>query len=99
MKIVAQIKLPIEVEMELFEKKFSSSMTSKVSLLNKITHYVVNRKGKQMRPMFVFLIAKMNNDGAVNERTYRGASVIELIHTATLVHDDVVDDSDRRRGF
>ena len=99
MKAVAQIKLPIEKEMELFEKKFSNSMTSKVSLLNKITHYVVNRKGKQMRPMFVFLIAKMNNKGQVNERTYRGASVIELIHTATLVHDDVVDDSDRRRGF
>jgi octaprenyl-diphosphate synthase len=99
MKAVAQIKLPIEKEMELFEKKFSNSMTSKVSLLNKITHYVVNRKGKQMRPMFVFLVAKMNNQGIVNERTYRGASVIELIHTATLVHDDVVDDSDRRRGF
>ncbi|MDB3935019.1 polyprenyl synthetase family protein, partial [Flavobacteriaceae bacterium] len=99
MKAVAQIKLPIEKEMELFEKKFSNSMISKVSLLNKITHYVVNRKGKQMRPMFVFLIAKMSNQGAVNERTYRGASVIELIHTATLVHDDVVDDSDRRRGF
>ncbi|MDG1269110.1 MAG: polyprenyl synthetase family protein, partial [Ulvibacter sp.] len=99
MKTVAQIKLPIEKEMELFEKKFSNSMISKVSLLNKITHYIVNRKGKQMRPMFVFLIAKMNNQGAVNERTYRGASVIELIHTATLVHDDVVDDSDRRRGF
>jgi octaprenyl-diphosphate synthase len=99
MKVVSQIKRPIEAEMELFEKKFSNSMSSKVSLLNKITHYVVNRKGKQMRPMFVFLIAKMNNDGSVNERTYRGASVIELIHTATLVHDDVVDDSDRRRGF
>ena len=99
MKIVAQIKLPIEYEMELFEKKFSLSMSSKVSLLNRITHYVVNRKGKQMRPMFVFLIAKMNNRGEVNERTYRGASVIELIHTATLVHDDVVDDSNRRRGF
>ncbi|GER60672.1 polyprenyl synthetase family protein [Patiriisocius marinus] len=99
MKVVAQIKLPIEEEMELFEKKFSSSMSSKVSLLNRITHYVVNRKGKQMRPMFVFLIAKMHHNGAINERTYRGASVIELIHTATLVHDDVVDDSDRRRGF
>ncbi len=85
--------------MELFEKKFSKSMISQVSLLNRITHYVVNRKGKQMRPMFVFLIAKMCNDGTVNERTYRGASVIELIHTATLVHDDVVDDSNRRRGF
>ncbi len=99
MKIVSQIKLPIDTEMELFEKKFSLSMASKVSLLNKITHYVVNRKGKQMRPMFVFLIAKMTNNGLLNERTYRGASVIELIHTATLVHDDVVDDSNRRRGF
>jgi octaprenyl-diphosphate synthase len=99
LKIVSQIKLPIEEEMDLFEKKFSRSMISQVSLLNRITHYVVNRKGKQMRPMFVFLIAKMCNDGTVNERTYRGASVIELIHTATLVHDDVVDDSNRRRGF
>jgi len=99
LKVVSQIKIPIEEEMELFEKKFSRSMISQVSLLNRITHYVVNRKGKQMRPMFVFLIAKMCNDGIVNERTYRGASVIELIHTATLVHDDVVDDSNRRRGF
>ncbi|MEP2936808.1 MAG: polyprenyl synthetase family protein [Gilvibacter sp.] len=99
MKVVSQIKLPIEHEMELFEKKFSISMSSKVPLLNKITHYVVNRKGKQMRPMFVFLIAKMINDGDVNERTFRGANVIELIHTATLVHDDVVDDSNKRRGF
>lgn len=99
MKIVSRIKLPIEQEMELFEKKFSKSMSSKVSLLNRITHYVVNRKGKQMRPMFVFLIAKMTGKGEVNERTYRGASVIELIHTATLVHDDVVDDSNQRRGF
>ncbi|MAO07317.1 MAG: polyprenyl synthetase [Alteromonas sp.] len=74
-------------------------MSTRVALLNRIMHYVVNRKGKQMRPMFVFLIAKMCNDGEVNERTYRGASVIELIHTATLVHDDVVDDSNRRRGF
>ncbi len=99
MKTVSQIKLPIEYEMELFEKKFLLSMSSKVSLLNRITHYVVNRKGKQMRPMFVFLIAKMCNNGEVNERTYRGASVIELIHTATLVHDDVVDGSNKRRGF
>jgi len=99
MKTVSQIKLPIEYEMELFEKKFLLSMSSKVSLLNKITHYVVNRKGKQMRPMFVFLIAKMVNNGELNERTYRGASVIELIHTATLVHDDVVDESNKRRGF
>ncbi|PKP25876.1 MAG: polyprenyl synthetase [Bacteroidetes bacterium HGW-Bacteroidetes-2] len=100
MKVVSQIKLPIEQEMELFEKKFTNSMVSNVSLLNRITHYVVNRKGKQMRPMFVFLIAKMvSSESKVEERTYRGASVIELIHTATLVHDDVVDDSNRRRGF
>ena len=85
--------------MELFEQKFLLSMSSKVALLNRITHYIVNRKGKQMRPMFVFLVAKMVDNGQVSERTYRGASVIELIHTATLVHDDVVDDSNRRRGF
>lgn len=99
MNITSQIKQPIQKEMELFEKKFYESMSSKVALLNRITYYIVNRKGKQMRPMFVFLTAKMINDGMVNERTYRGASVIELIHTATLVHDDVVDDSNRRRGF
>lgn len=99
MKTTAQIKAPIEEEMELFEKKFYASMLSKVALLNRITHFVVNRKGKQMRPMFVFLVAKMCHNGQVNERTYRGAAVIELIHTATLVHDDVVDDSDQRRGF
>ena len=85
--------------MDLFEQKFQLAMSSKVALLNRITHYIVNRKGKQMRPMFVFLVAKMVNHGEVSERTYRGASVIELIHTASLVHDDVVDDSNRRRGF
>lgn len=99
MNITSQIKQPIQEEMELFEKKFYQSMSSKVALLNRITYYVVNRKGKQMRPMFVFLTAKMLAQGVVNERTYRGACVIELIHTATLVHDDVVDDSNRRRGF
>jgi octaprenyl-diphosphate synthase len=98
-KVVAQIKEPVLQEMELFEQKFYDSMTSKVALLNRITYYIVNRKGKQMRPMFVFLCAKLVNDGKVNERTYRGASVIELIHTASLVHDDVVDDSNKRRGF
>ena len=99
MKIVENIKLPIKSEMELFEKKFKDSMLSKVPLLNRITYYIVRRKGKQMRPMFVFLVAKMVSDGGFDERTYRGASVVELIHTATLVHDDVVDDSNRRRGF
>ncbi|KOY51972.1 Polyprenyl synthetase [Polaribacter dokdonensis DSW-5] len=85
--------------MELFERKFKDSMLSKVPLLNRITYYIVRRKGKQMRPMFVFLVAKMVSNGGFDERTYRGASVVELIHTATLVHDDVVDDSNRRRGF
>ena len=99
MDITSQIKKPIQTEMELFEKKFYQSMISKIALLNRITYYIVNRKGKQMRPMFVFLTAKMISGGQVSERTYRGALVIELIHTATLVHDDVVDDSNRRRGF
>ncbi len=99
MKPIAKIKEPIAFEMELFEKKFRLSMSTKVALLNRITHYVVNRKGKQMRPMFVFLVAKLVSGGEIKDRTYRGASVIELIHTATLVHDDVVDDSNMRRGF
>lgn len=99
LKIVSKIKQPVEQEMELFETKFRDAMSSQVALLNRITYYIVNRKGKQMRPMFVFLTAKLLNEGAVNERTYRGASVIELIHTATLVHDDVVDESNKRRGF
>lgn len=98
-KITEQIKEPIAAEMAAFEDKFRNSMSSKVALLNRITHYIVNRKGKQMRPMFVFLVAKLAGEGAINERTYRGTSVIELIHTATLVHDDVVDDSNKRRGF
>ncbi len=85
--------------MEFFEVKFKASMISKVSLLNRITHYIVKRKGKQMRPMFVFLVAKMVSNGNFKEKTYRGAATIELIHTATLVHDDIVDDSNRRRGF
>jgi len=99
LKIVEQIKQPIAFEMDLFEQKFQLAMSTNVALLNRITHYIVNRKGKQMRPMFVFLVAKMLNNGQIIDRTYRGASVIELIHTASLVHDDVVDDSNRRRGF
>jgi len=99
LKTVEQIKLPILKEMEFFETKFKASMISNVALLNRITHYIVRRKGKQMRPMFVFLVAKMVSNGQFKERTYRGASIIELIHTASLVHDDVVDDSNRRRGF
>ncbi len=92
-----EIRKPIDTEMRDFEKKFQQSMRSSVPLLDKITHYIVKRKGKQMRPMFVFLCAGMNN--GINESTFRGASLIELLHTATLVHDDVVDDSNLRRGF
>ena len=99
MKEIERIKFPIKNEIELFESKFEKSMNSNVPLLNRITHYVVNRKGKQMRPMFVFLTAKMLTNGKINEKVYRAASVIELIHTATLVHDDVVDSSNMRRGF
>ena len=99
MNTVEQIKRPILAEMELFEEKFKDAMLSKVPLLNRITYYIVRRKGKQMRPMFVFLVAKMVSNCGFDERTYRGAAIVELIHTATLVHDDVVDDSNRRRGF
>jgi len=99
MKEIEKIKFSIKKEMELFEVKFLKSMNSNVPLLNRITHYVVNRKGKQMRPMFVFLTAKMLTNGKIDDKVYRAASVIELIHTATLVHDDVVDSSNMRRGF
>ena len=99
MKTVELIKLPIKKEMELFEKKFSNLMISNVSLLNRITHYVVNRKGKQMRPMFVFLSSKLISSEVSSEKVYRAASIIELIHTATLIHDDVIDSSNMRRGF
>jgi octaprenyl-diphosphate synthase len=95
--IVDQIKAPITAHMDEFEIKFKQSMKSSVPLLNKITGYIVKRKGKQIRPMFVFLSAQCV--GEINESTYRAASLIELLHTATLVHDDVVDDSNERRGF
>ncbi|MGM5631552.1 polyprenyl synthetase family protein [Apibacter raozihei] len=96
-KVTEQIKTPIADEMKLFEKRFYESMKSKVPLLDRITHFIVRRKGKQMRPMFVFLTAKLS--GKITDKTYRAASLIELIHTATLVHDDVVDESYMRRGF
>lgn len=95
--IVEEIKKPIVQEMKLFEQKFYESMQSNVPLLDKVTRFIVTTKGKQMRPMFVFLCAKLV--GNVNEKTFRGASMIELIHTATLVHDDVVDESFKRRNF
>ena len=83
--------------MEAFEQKFREAMKSSVPLLDKITSYIVKRKGKQIRPMFVFLTAQAC--GEVNDSTHRAAALIELLHTATLVHDDVVDDSNERRGF
>lgn len=91
------IQSPVASEMAIFEKKFRQSMKSKVMLLDKITGYIVRRKGKQMRPLFVFLSAGAT--GKITEATFRGASLIELLHTASLVHDDVVDNSDKRRGF
>jgi len=94
---IDKIKLPITEEMDHFEDKFRDSMKSSVPLLDKITHYIVKRKGKQIRPMFVFLTAKAL--GGINESTHRGAALIELLHTATLVHDDVVDEAYERRGF
>jgi len=97
MMTVKEIKAPINKELEAFEDVFRDKMRSKVPLLDKITHYIVKRKGKQMRPMFVFLSAKML--GEINEDTYNSAALVELLHTATLVHDDVVDDANERRGF
>jgi len=91
------IKAPIAKEMQEFEPKFRASMKTRVLLLDKIMSYIVKRKGKQMRPMFVFLSA--GTCGGVTDSTFRGASLIELLHTATLVHDDVVDEANYRRGF
>jgi octaprenyl-diphosphate synthase len=97
MQTLEEIRKPIQNNLLEFEKKFRGSMKSPVPLLETVTSYLYRRKGKQMRPMFVFLTAKVC--GEVNESTYRAASMIELLHTATLVHDDVVDDSNERRGF
>jgi len=96
-KAIDEIKLPVAQHMETFEQRFKLAMKSTVPLLDKITNYIVKRKGKQVRPMFVFLSAQ--NTGTVNDSTFRAAALIELLHTATLVHDDVVDDSNERRGF
>jgi len=94
---VKEIMAPVESEMKEFELRFRESMKSKVPLLDKITNYIVKRKGKQMRPLFIFLSAKML--GKISDQTYDAASLVELLHTATLVHDDVVDDANERRGF
>lgn len=92
-----RIKQPVAAEMDLFEDKFREAMRNRVPLLDKITRYIVKRKGKQIRPLFVFLSAGMIAE--VTESTHRGAALVELLHTATLVHDDVVDDAFERRGF
>lgn len=97
MLTVEEMMKPIDAEMSEFEVRFRQSMKSKVPLLDKITHYIIRRKGKQMRPMFIFLSAKML--GEMNDKAYDAASLVELLHTATLVHDDVVDDANERRGF
>src|SRR5260221_706659 len=87
----------IAEELITFEKKFTEAVKSQTPLLDRIMKYIIKRKGKQLRPMFVFLSAKLH--GPVNESTYRAAALVELLHTATLVHDDVVDESLERRGF
>ena len=94
---INEIKKPIAADIDAFEERFKSSMQSSVPLLDRITHYIVKRKGKQIRPMFVFFSASIC--GGINESTHRGAALVELLHTATLVHDDVVDNSYQRRGF
>ena len=92
-----EIKRPIATELETFEKRFRDTLRSPVPLMDRITYYIVRRKGKQMRPMFTFFSAQAC--GGINDDTYTAASLIELVHTASLVHDDVVDESYERRGF
>ncbi len=94
---IKEIQAPIDGEMKAFEPKFRQFMKSEVPLLDQIMNYIIKRKGKQLRPMFVFLSAGVC--GQITESSYRGAALIELLHTATLVHDDVVDDSNYRRGL
>ena len=94
---LASIKEPVKEELKLFEERFKEAMKTKVPLLDKITYYIVQRKGKQIRPLLAFLCAKAC--GGVTDKSYVAASLVELLHTATLVHDDVVDDSYERRGF
>ncbi|WP_185853102.1 polyprenyl synthetase family protein [Blattabacterium cuenoti] len=97
MKIILEkVKIPIKKEIKEFEKQFVNVIKSNITLIDKITHYLIHRKGKLIRPIFVFLIAKML--GKIQKKTYHTACLIELIHTATLVHDDVIDNSSLRRG-
>jgi len=96
MSVINKIKKPVETELKCFEPYFRDAVKSNVSLLNIVTNYIIKRKGKQMRPLFVFLTAKML--GETTDSTNRAAALIELMHTATLVHDDVVDDAHTRRN-
>jgi octaprenyl-diphosphate synthase len=97
MMTVKEIMAPVQDEINEFEVRFPESMQSNVKLLNRVTQFIVKRKGKQMRPLFIFLTAKMV--GKINDNTYDAACLVELLHTASLVHDDVVDDANERRGF
>ena len=97
MSSIEKIIAPVKSEMSSFETYFKLALESKVPLLDKVTQYVIKRKGKQMRPLFVFLSCKLF--GEANDTTFHAASLVELLHTATLVHDDVVDDANERRGF
>lgn len=96
-RLLDDIKAPVREQLKFFEKEFKDSMKSSVPLLNRITHYLTRHKGKQIRPLLVLLSAEMA--GGIIDKTYRAASLVELLHTATLVHDDVVDDALERRGF
>ena len=97
MSKISQIQAPVEQEMKQFSSHFRKVLKSDVSLLDTIMRYIVKRKGKQMRPLFVYLVAKVY--GECTEKTDTAAALIELLHTASLVHDDVVDESPKRRGF
>jgi len=99
LKITEKIKKPISQELKIFEKQFYNSVSSKVKLLDLILIYILNRKGKQIRPILVLLFAKMFSKGTMSEKSYRAANLVELIHTASLIHDDIIDDSNVRRNF
>ncbi len=96
-KDLSEISYPIKPELEKFNELFKKSMKSKVGLVDLVANYIMRQKGKKIRPLLVLLSSKAT--GEVNDRTYRGAVLVELLHTATLVHDDVVDNADKRRGF
>jgi len=99
LNISKKIKNPISQELKIFEKQFFNSVSSKVKLLDLILKYILKRKGKQIRPILVILFSKMFSNGKVSSKTYRAANLVELIHSASLIHDDVVDDSNIRRKF